>query len=158
VQQSLGRHVALKVLPLQGLAGSSQLARFRLEARAAARLHHTNIVPVFGVGECDGVHYYAMQFIQGQGLDVVIEALRQLRRGTAPVAEASGETPGAAGGDDRPLTAILTQSLLSGRFAAPQPEPGPGFTSTEPNRAQTSPTAQDRAPDRACDSPRSDAG
>ena len=75
VQHSLGRHVALKVLPNQALAGSSQLARFQLEARAAARLHHTNIVPVFGVGECEGVHYYAMQFITGQALDVVIDAL-----------------------------------------------------------------------------------
>ena len=54
VQQSLGRHVALKVLPLHGLGGSSHLERFRLEARAAARLHHTNIVPVFGVGEHEG--------------------------------------------------------------------------------------------------------
>src|SRR6516165_1867255 len=81
VQQSLGRHVALKVLPRQSLVGSSQLARFRLEARAAARLHHTNIVPVFGVGECEGVHYYAMQFIEGQALDVVIDALRRLRDG-----------------------------------------------------------------------------
>jgi hypothetical protein len=50
VQQSLNRRVALKVLPQQTLAGSTHLKRFRLEARAAARLHHTNIVPVFGVG------------------------------------------------------------------------------------------------------------
>jgi WD40 repeat protein/serine/threonine protein kinase/tetratricopeptide (TPR) repeat protein len=158
VQQSLGRHVALKVLPRQGLPGSSQLARFRLEARAAARLHHTNIVPVFGVGECEGMHYYAMQFIQGQGLDAVIDALRRFRNGTAPVVERSGETPGAAGGDDRAPTAILTQALFSGRFAAPQPEPGPGVAATEPDGAQTSPRALDRAADRACDSPPSDAG
>ena len=78
VQQSLGRHVALKVLPHQSLAGSSHLERFQLEARAAARLHHTNIVPVFGVGSQEGVHYYAMQFIQGQGLDEVFEELRRL--------------------------------------------------------------------------------
>src|SRR3954451_16832196 len=38
VQQSLGRHVALKVLPHQALVGSTQVERFRLEARAAARL------------------------------------------------------------------------------------------------------------------------
>src|SRR5262249_32589651 len=81
-QQSLGRHVALKVLPQQGLGGSSHLDRFRLEARAAARLHHSNIVPVFGVGEQEGVHYYAMQFIQGQGLDEVFEELRRLRGGS----------------------------------------------------------------------------
>src|SRR5262245_56990165 len=122
VQQSLGRHVALKVLPHQALAGSSQLERFRLEARAAARLHHTNIVPVFGVGECDGVHYYAMQFIQGQGLDAVIDLLRRLRDGTGPVVEGGDDDPGAIGGG-RPPTAALTKGLLSGHFAAPQPEP-----------------------------------
>jgi serine/threonine protein kinase len=75
-QVSLGRQVALKVLPQQALAGSSNLQRFRLEARAAARLQHTNIVPVFGVGEQDGLHYYAMQFIAGEGLDVVFARLR----------------------------------------------------------------------------------
>src|SRR5262245_25556541 len=87
VQQSLGRHVALKVLPSSSLAGSSHLERFRLEARSAARLHHTNIVPVFGVGEQDGVHYYAMQFIQGQGLDEVFEELRRLRGSISPEAK-----------------------------------------------------------------------
>ena len=73
VQQSLGRHVALKVLPSGELGGAAHLERFRREARAAARLHHTNIVPVFGVGEQGGVHYYAMQYIRGQGLDAVVE-------------------------------------------------------------------------------------
>src|SRR5439155_7596104 len=48
------------------------LERFRREARAAARLHHTHIVPVFGAGEHDGIPYYAMQFIDGVGLDAVI--------------------------------------------------------------------------------------
>jgi WD40 repeat protein/serine/threonine protein kinase/tetratricopeptide (TPR) repeat protein len=122
VQQSLGRHVALKVLPRQSLAGSSQLARFRLEARAAARLHHTNIVPVFGVGECDGVHYYAMQFIQGQGLDVVIDALRALRSGGPALGETGSKSLGTAGRDDHTLTAALTSALLTGQFAAPEPE------------------------------------
>ena len=81
VQESLGRHVALKVLPLHGLLSPTQRERFRREARAAARLHHTNIVPVFGVGEDNGIHYYAMQFIQGQGLDMVLEEVRRLRGG-----------------------------------------------------------------------------
>ncbi len=83
IQQSLGRHVALKVLASPGLLNPSHLERFQLEARAAARLHHTHIVPVFGVGEHEGMHYYAMQFIQGQSLDLVIDALRKLRRTSA---------------------------------------------------------------------------
>ena len=66
-QGSLNRHVALKFLPERG-----NLARFRREAKAAGRLHHTNIVPVFGVGEHEGRSYYVMQYIGGRGLDVVI--------------------------------------------------------------------------------------
>jgi hypothetical protein len=78
IQDSLGRHVALKVLPHNATIGTKQLERFRREARAAGRLHHTNIVPVFGVGEHEGFHYYAMQFIQGHGLDEVIDELLKL--------------------------------------------------------------------------------
>jgi WD40 repeat protein/tetratricopeptide (TPR) repeat protein len=66
VQESLGRHVALKVLPASAAQRGLFLERFRREARAAARLHHTNIVPVYGVGEEDGTCYYAMQFIHGE--------------------------------------------------------------------------------------------
>src|SRR5579859_7227843 len=58
VQESLGRHVALKVLPFHALMEPTHLARFRREAQAAARLHHTNIVPVFGVGEHEGIHFF----------------------------------------------------------------------------------------------------
>jgi serine/threonine protein kinase/WD40 repeat protein len=79
VQESLGRHVALKVLG-SSLAGERlYLDRFQREARAAARLHHTNIVPVFGVGEENGSCYYAMQFIHGQGLDLVLQDVKRLR-------------------------------------------------------------------------------
>lgn len=79
VQLSLGRHVALKVLSFHGLLPRSHLERFHREARAAAQLHHGNIVPVHGVGEDDGVHYYAMQFIQGQALDDVLKEVKRLR-------------------------------------------------------------------------------
>ena len=60
------------------LPDRKQRQRFDREARAAARLHHTNIVPVFGVGEDGGLHYYVMQYIQGQGLDTVLDELRRM--------------------------------------------------------------------------------
>ncbi len=76
-QESLGRRVALKVLSWQSLSNASQHKRFVREARAAARLHHSNIVPVFGVGQEDGCDYYVMQFIEGVSLDQVISRLRR---------------------------------------------------------------------------------
>src|SRR5438067_8990015 len=78
-QVSLGRHVALKVLPRQVLADARTRRRFEREARAAAKLHHTNIVPVFGVGEHEGLPYYVMQFISGLGLDEVLTELQRLQ-------------------------------------------------------------------------------
>ncbi len=78
-QVSLGRHVALKVLPASMLIDAKAKRRFEREAKSAAKLHHTNIVPVFGVGEQDGMPYYVMQFIQGLGLDEVLEELRKLK-------------------------------------------------------------------------------
>lgn len=77
VQESLDRRVALKVLPQASLLSGNQLERFRREAQTAARLHHTHIVPVFDSGEADGLHFYAMQFIDGEGLDAVVKALRK---------------------------------------------------------------------------------
>src|SRR6266478_8700091 len=68
VQMSLGRHVALKVLPVGAARDAKLLARFRRESQAAAQLHHSNIVPVFEVGQHGDVYFYAMQYIQGQPL------------------------------------------------------------------------------------------
>lgn len=65
IEESLGRRVALKVLPNQLMNDPECLARFQREAQTASRLHHTHIVPVFGVGQQDGVHYFVMQFIAG---------------------------------------------------------------------------------------------
>ena len=75
LQQSLSRRVALKILTAQH-EDDLGLERFRREARAAAQLHHTNIVPVFDVGQEGTTCYYAMQFIQGQTLDAVIQEMR----------------------------------------------------------------------------------
>ena len=77
-QISLGRRVALKLLPSHARLDPKQVTRFEREARAAARLHHTNIVPVFAVGEENGLSYYAMQFIRGLSLDAVLDDLRNI--------------------------------------------------------------------------------
>lgn len=76
VQMSLGRRVALKVLPFAATFDSRQLQRFKNEAQAAALLHHTHIVPIYAVGCERGVHFYAMQLIEGQSLAAVIKRLR----------------------------------------------------------------------------------
>ncbi len=91
VQETLGRRVALKVLPPENMRDEKRLERFLREARAAASLHHSNIVPVFGVGAHEGTHYYAMQFIRGQGLDQVIRELRRLREPPAVTAPPGGD-------------------------------------------------------------------
>jgi serine/threonine protein kinase len=75
-QVSLGRRVALKLLPFAATLDARQLQRFQNEARAAACLHHTNIVPVHYVGSERGVHYYAMQFIEGHDLASLVSQLR----------------------------------------------------------------------------------
>ena len=82
-QESLGRRVAVKVLPRQVLLDEKHLKRFQREARIAANLHHTNIVEVFGVGEQDGFHYYVMQYIRGVGLDAVVPLLAKYAGGAA---------------------------------------------------------------------------
>lgn len=75
-QLSLGRRVALKILPLAAVLDPRSLQRFKTEAQAAAQLHHHNIVPIHGVGSERSVHFYAMQFIEGRTLAEVIGDLR----------------------------------------------------------------------------------
>jgi hypothetical protein len=115
-QVSLGRHVALKVLSRKMLLDDRHGRRFVREAKAAARLHHTNIVPVFGVGEQDGLPYYVMQFIQGRGLDEVIEELRRLQQPgqAAPRPEESRHVSGVPPKVFSP--ADVARSLMSGQF------------------------------------------
>ena len=127
-QESLGRRVALKVLAAHAVPDPAQVRRFEREARAAAQLHHTNIVPVFGVGEQDGLHYYAMQFIQGLGLDNVIEEVKRLKfanPGSAPaVASPTGcrEHPkGIAPTADGIARSLVTEQFGSTRSVADEP-------------------------------------
>lgn len=133
-QETLGRHVALKVLPRHVARDETSLERFRREARSAAKLHHTNIVPVFEVGHEGDICYYAMQFIQGQGLDLVIEELRRLRdesRREPGAKDRPGPAPTSA--VEFPASSIpspparqvsqVARSLVSGRFASEDPKP-----------------------------------
>ncbi len=111
-QISLRRRVALKVLPFAAALDPRQLRRFETEAQAAAQLHHSHIVPVFSVGCERGVHYYAMQYIEGQTLAALIpDPLPGPTTGAAPIAE--------------PLAPVIvagSRVLLSGRGAG---DPGP---------------------------------
>jgi serine/threonine protein kinase/WD40 repeat protein/Flp pilus assembly protein TadD len=113
VQISLGREVALKVLPFAAALDPKQLQRFKNEAQAAAALHHTNIVPVYGVGCERGIHYYAMQYIEGQTVAAIIAELRAL----------SGLDHG-RGADPVGPTAEFTRDLATGRLAPGGPEAG----------------------------------
>ena len=108
-RESLSAHVALKVLHRRFRADSNFVRRFRNEARAAARLHHTNIVPVFDFGDHDGILYYVMQYIPGQGLDRVMADVKLLRE--------TGTEDSAAADPSARLARSVAQGLLSGHFA-----------------------------------------
>ena len=93
IQESLGRRVALKVLPHDVRTAGKLVERFRREAQWAGRLHHTHIVPVFGFAVTDSTCYSAMQFIDGQPLSAVLEEVRRLRTGARG---STGDGAGAA--------------------------------------------------------------
>ncbi|WZP00283.1 protein kinase [Isosphaeraceae bacterium EP7] len=141
-QISLGRRVALKVLSPSTVRTSQQVQRFLREARAAAQLHHTNIVPVFGVGDQDGLHYYAMQFIGGQGLDKVLDEVKRLRgRATGLTARENPETgnersgPTATEASSRLMTGGYETTLASSE-ALDTPRAAPMARTVEPSFAR----------------------
>jgi eukaryotic-like serine/threonine-protein kinase len=95
-QISLGRRIALKVLPYAAMMDPRNLQRFQNEARAAASLHHEHIVPVHAVGCERGVHYYAMQYIEGFSLADLLDYLRSgdgSPLGTTPAADSPARAP-----------------------------------------------------------------
>src|SRR5262249_17116502 len=109
-QVSLGRRVALKVLPFAAALDAKQLQRFKNEAQAAAHLRHNNIVPVHYVGCERGVHFYAMQFIDGQTLATVIEQRRQGGVEQASPLALRAEPPA----DTKPIAALTTERSTRG--------------------------------------------
>jgi hypothetical protein len=112
-QKSLGRRVALKVLPSAAALDPRQLQRFRNEAEAAAHLNHANIVPVYAVGCERGVHYFAMQFIDGRTLADLIGDLQVSRTGRKPLEPPRGRsTSGRGDGGPAPET-VRAESTVS---------------------------------------------
>src|SRR6185312_487344 len=110
---SLGRRVALKVLPLAASFDRLRLERFKTEAQAAALLNHPHIVPLFAVG-CDrGVHYFAMQFIEGRTLAEHLTELRRLR--TVPVDSAIFEPEGSGAKVDEHIAPVHPWPAVDGR-------------------------------------------
>src|SRR6516162_3861339 len=101
---------ALKMLPFAAALDPRRLQRFRNEAQAAAALHHTNIVPVFGVGCERGVHFYAMQYIDGRSLACIITELRRVAKPDTPEPERRAQALSAA-----------AEALVRGASAAPEP-------------------------------------
>jgi tetratricopeptide (TPR) repeat protein len=173
-QESLGRHVALKLLPPTCVASPSRLRRFLREAQAAARLHHTNIVPVFGVGEQDGIRYFVMQLIRGRALDQVLASM--VSKGMSP-SQALGARVGRrvatppsprenGRGEEESGRTSAKQDGANGTALTPCPSPsgrGEKSAQSDSDRSTSGPSAAENT-DGACQSarpdrgPRSDAG
>jgi serine/threonine protein kinase len=119
-QLSLGRRVALKVLPFAAALDAKQLRRFQNEAQAAAHLHHPHIVPVYFVGCERGVHYYAMQLIEGQNLAAVAAAAAEKRtrnQGQRTREAAPSSFPGDPAAETRANFGAQLSTQRSGRAA-----------------------------------------
>lgn len=117
VQESLNRTVAIKILPPidskpQGSTDSTG-ERLRREAQTAAALHHSNIVPVFGIGTENGFNYIVMQMIDGCGLDAMLKPRTQSNAGDLTTKNTRAEiTEQFAGPLDRVAPNRSTQNPL----------------------------------------------
>lgn len=134
-QLSVGRTVAVKVLPYASMLDKRRVIRFQNEARAAATLEHPHIVPVYFVGNDRGVHYYAMRLIEGQNLAELMQDLKALidgdgeRTGQSRIASELTQTsaPDLNGGLVRSGAAADTQpEMVQGKATtiATDPEKG----------------------------------
>ena len=126
VQLSLGRRVAVKVLPMAAALDPRRLQRFRNEAQAAAGLHHTNIVPVYAVGSDRSTHFYAMQLIDGRSLAEVIRELRTTAAKRPPADRRPTDAP--------PRPAARPRSTRAGRPPPTRPGPCTGRHRRPPRR------------------------
>jgi len=120
IQTKLNRTVALKVLPaIVGSASPSAVARFRREATAAARLHHTNIVPIYDFGESQDAMYYAMELIVGEPLNVLVRKFEEQKSYTmTPTGFAAVLVPGRLFGQDDSTQAMTPMDMSAAGITA----------------------------------------
>ncbi len=130
-QESLGRRVAIKVLAPSYASSSHALRRFRREAQAAARLHHTNIVSVFGVGTHEDKHFYVMQYIEGRSLDRVVAELSTRSLGDPAEGRKECEEHRCAGPERGRSGAAVARAMLRGRFEPVSPQPASAASQTD---------------------------
>jgi eukaryotic-like serine/threonine-protein kinase len=138
IQLSLGRRIALKVLPFAAALDPKHLQRFRNEAQAAAHFYHPNIVPVYAVGCERGVHFYAMQLIEGQTLAVVIHQWRELAGQSVHSAVTQPYTPARSASEGKPPddpSLALRASIPNQSRPTPTPRASEGKPSDEPSLA-----------------------
>ena len=155
IQLSLNRRVALKVLGPNVSGSSNQLRRFQLEAEAAAKLHHTNIVPVYGISESDGLHFYAMQHIEGVSLsDALATVARQQYEVPGETLLADGNVPVSITGEmssDSAESALSNAGpALNGLHSNNGEDAEAGSTQVELHRASYSDTVNSDSSDGAC--------
>ncbi len=111
-QVSLNRKVALKVISSALGLSSKAVLRFRREAEAGGRLHHTNVVPIYATGEDQGLHYYAMELIDGPSLQQVIGNLRQADKDAEKDNGASRDSSEESGSPHVGLSTVLKELPL----------------------------------------------
>ena len=142
LQISLGRRVALKLLPFAAVLDQRQIARFQNEAQAAAQLHHQHIVPVYSIGSDRGTYFYSMQFIDGHSLEHVIAGLRSGYDSWTPASHSTNR-PDAISCDRHGTTidgelvmfdASFRGEMKAGGVRDATPPPSSGMKSTETNK------------------------
>ena len=133
-QISLGRSVALKTLPFAAVLDRKQLQRFKNEAQAAAALRHPHIVSVHAVGCERGMHFFAMDFIEGQSLAEIIDELRTLAGGSRGPKDLQSDV------------SAITHGLVQGRYLDSQSYRASGestaVASTDPTMDESSQQAK----------------
>ncbi len=148
----LERRVAIKVLNETLASDSRARERFRREARSAGRLHHTNIVPIYEVGEDGPTLYYTMQLIDGHGLDRIIEEIRSLRKSVQRDSSLASSSRGSSPAEihvahDSISETDLARSLLRGGWQADPREPDSAVGEAARTEHDLAPPARFVSPD-----------